>query len=151
MSRLDYCNSLLFGTPKSCTGRLQKLQNRAARLVTKTPIRVNITPVLKDLHCLPIEKRIEFKIACIVFNCIHGISPCYLKSLVNLYNPPRTLRSSSSVLLESTLTRTKFLERSFSHSAPRIWNSLSPTTRNTQNLSCFKKYLKTELFRKVYC
>jgi len=65
-TRLDYCNSIIFGTSKHNLSKLQRLQNSAARLVTRTKIRAHITPVLKDLHWLQIE-RLVFKILLIVF------------------------------------------------------------------------------------
>ena len=45
-SRLDYCNSLLLGAPKIVLDKLQKVQNRAARLVTLTKMQDHIQPVL---------------------------------------------------------------------------------------------------------
>ena len=62
-SRLDYCNSLLFCIPKTCIKRLQKMQNKAARLITKNPIRTNIIPILKELHWLSTKLHAMFTIA----------------------------------------------------------------------------------------
>ena len=61
-SRLDYCNGLLCGITDELLCRLQKVQNNAARVVSGSKKYDHITPVLKDLHWLPIRKRIEFKI-----------------------------------------------------------------------------------------
>ena len=60
-SRLDFCNSLLFGLPKQTLKKLQHVQNVAARIVTLTRKYEHITPVLYNLHWLPIEERIIFK------------------------------------------------------------------------------------------
>ena len=60
-SRMDYCNTLLAGSSKTEVKRLQMLQNRA-RLITMTPRRASITPILYNLHWIPVEKRIEYKI-----------------------------------------------------------------------------------------
>ena len=56
--RLDYCNSLLYNVPMHKTDRLQRLQNQCARILTKSPRREHITPVLKSLHWLKIQDRI---------------------------------------------------------------------------------------------
>ena len=50
--RLDYCNYILYNIPKSKTDRFQRLQNQCARVLTKSPRREHITPVLKKLHWL---------------------------------------------------------------------------------------------------
>ena len=57
-TRLYYCNSVLYNLPKSSILRLQRIQNQAARILTRTPRRDHITEVLIDLHCLKIKERI---------------------------------------------------------------------------------------------
>ncbi|XP_022804788.1 uncharacterized protein LOC111342010 [Stylophora pistillata] len=61
-SKLDYCDSLLYGLPKYLIKQLQRVHNAAARVVTVSPKFCHITPVLKKLHWLPIDLPIEFKI-----------------------------------------------------------------------------------------
>ena len=65
-SKLDYCNSLLYGLPKHVTKQLQRVQNAAARIVSLSPKFCHITPVLMSLHWLPIDHRIEFKMLIII-------------------------------------------------------------------------------------
>ena len=74
-SELDTCSSLLHSLNKTQLRRLQQLQNTAARLVTLSRKFTHITPFLKQLHWLPIEQRIIFKISMFVFKTIHGVSP----------------------------------------------------------------------------
>jgi len=58
--------------------RLQSIQNAAARLVTGTRRRDHITPVLRDLHWLPVRRRVDYKLALLVYKSLHGLAPPYL-------------------------------------------------------------------------
>ena len=62
VSRLDYCNSLLVNRPASQILRLQRVQNNAARLITRTSRHDHVTPVLRGLHWLLVASRIHFKV-----------------------------------------------------------------------------------------
>ncbi len=149
-SRLDYSNSLLCNIPKYLITRLQKVQNQAAKLVLNQNKYSSSTTALKDLHWLPIEKRIEFKIATITYKCLNELAPPYLSELLEQYVPSRNLRSSTKNLLICPRTKTVFENRAFSIAAPNIWNNLSTRTRNSESLNSFKKNLKTEYFRLCY-
>ena len=96
-SRLDFCNSLLAGTSVSNLVRLQRVQNTLARVVAQKPRFCHITPVLSDLHWLPVRHRISFRIATVTYKVLQFQQPSYLASLIPRYAPARALRSSSSV------------------------------------------------------
>ena len=78
-----------------------------------------------DLHWLPIEQRIIFKIAVLLFNCRRRSAPPYLCDLVHDYLPRRALKSGDRVTLRVPRTKTVAAERAFSAAAPTIWNDLS--------------------------
>ena len=67
-SKLDYCNSLFNGVPKFQLQKLQHVQNAAARLITQSCKYDHITPVLINLHWLPVEYRVKFKLLLLTFN-----------------------------------------------------------------------------------
>ena len=97
VSRLDYCNSILSGCPRSLILRLQKVQNNAAPLILGTSIREDTSPHLASLHWLPIDSRIKNKLACtgICYNCMSTNYPPYLSDLLTVYTAARQHRSSS--------------------------------------------------------
>ena len=113
--------------------------------------RDHITPVLADLHWLPVEQRIEFKIAMLVFKCVNDLAPVYLSELVTDYEPPRTLRSSNSMTLVVPFTRSSLAsDRAFAVAGPRLWNSLPDYLRKVDKLESFKKELKTILYKQAF-
>ena len=146
-TKLDNCNSLLYGLPTIHINKLRRVQNAAARLVTNTPRTCHITPILKDLHWLPIKYRIEFKIVLLTFKCLYGLAPQYLVDLIavaaqSIY----TLRSRNATLLVSANARClpTLGDRAFQ---PKLWNSLPAEIRNIQSLTSFKRALKTYFFK----
>ena len=127
MARVDYCSSLLYGTPAVHLAKLQHLQNSAARLISHTPRHHHITPVLYALHWLPVRFRIEYKIAVITFKTIHGMAPKYLHDLINIrQNRHYNLRSNKGIVLCDASGKFKRTlgDRSFRAAAPKIWNKL---------------------------
>ena len=149
-SRLDYCNSCLWGLPQNQLQRLQRVQNTAARIVSRTKKCDHITPVLRDLHWLPIEKRISHKILSLVYSCLDGTAPLYLQELVSRHAPSRGLRSSSNSLLRvagvDRHKKKRLGARSFECVAPQLWNKLPLTLRECDSKTSFKGQLKTHLF-----
>ena len=106
-SKLDHMNALLYGIPKLLISKLQKIQNNAARIVSRCKTRDHITPILADLHWLPVEKRVEYKILLLTFKALHGTAPGYIRDLIHPYEPRRNLRSMDLNLLKMPRSRTK--------------------------------------------
>ena len=148
LSKLAYGNALLFGCNVKDLARLQRLQNRAARIVYQVPRRHSTSPLLNSLHWLPVDKRIRFKILLHVFKVLNGLSPIYLTDYIATYIPPRKgLRSELDITrLVIPRSNRKIGDGSFSVSGPTIWNQLPATLRTSLTVESFKKGLKTYIF-----
>jgi hypothetical protein len=147
-SRLDNGNSLLYGLPDYQIQRLQRVQNTAARILTRVKKHEHISPIIRSLHWLPVSKRIDFKILTLVFKCLHNDAPTYLQELIQPYQSGRSLRSSDKLLLKVPKTRLKsFGDRAFSKAGPTLWNKLPIHIRECDSIDSFKSTLKTYLFQ----
>ena len=148
---VDYCNSVFIGLPADQIARLQRVQNNAARLMLRKKRQDHVTPLLKELHWLPVKFRCQYKIATLAYRHSDGALPPYLSSSLCTYEPSRSLRSSNEKLLKIPKQNLKsFEQRSFSFMAPSLWNSLPATLRNVPTLSQFKSQLKTFLFAQAF-
>jgi len=127
LSWIDYCNSLLVGLPLSLISKPQRVQNCAARLVVCASPNVHTTPILAQLHWLPVQIRTSYKIACLCFSSINFSTTAYLSDILYLYSPARPLRSIADTrLLKLPLYEHKTKgDRAFSHFDPSVWNSLT--------------------------
>ena len=99
-SRLDYANSLLFGTSQANLNKLQRIQNTLAKLVD--PSHTRSSDALHTLHWLPVRQCINFKIATLTFKLLQHSSPAYLASLIQPYVPSRALLTWTATLSTAT-------------------------------------------------
>ena len=76
------------GTPNFVIQPMQKVQNTAARPILRAPRHQNCTPLLQQLHWLPVSERIKYKTACMCYNAITGSAPSYLSELLPLQSFP---------------------------------------------------------------
>ena len=152
-NRLDYRNSLLYGLPQLQIDKIQRVQNAAVRLIFEQPKLCHITPVLSQLHWLPIKYRIEFKILLMTFKAIHSMAPDYICTLIShRKSTGYSLRSSTKVMLE--VPSGKILPtlggRAFCYVAPKLWNNLPSEVSSLDSLSNFKCHVKTYLFKQAF-
>lgn len=150
-SRIDYGNAILYGINNNVLSKLQRVQNTAARLITRKRKYDHITPELMALHWLPIKYRCQYKLLLYTFKVLTERAPVYLQELLTIHVPTRSLRSENSMLLSKPRVRTKtFGERQFDRAASTLWNNLPSSIRHEQSMGIFKKQLKTYLFRLAY-
>ena len=152
-SKLDHSNSLLYGIPKLLSNKLQLVQNAAAKLITRKKKYDHVVPILKELHWLPIEYRIIFKMILICFKALHDSGPLCIKEMLTIAK----LKSfdfrwpSDTLLLEEPNTRLVTCgDRALSTTAPRLWNKLPRSIRESITISSFLNSLKTHFYKLAY-
>ena len=106
--------------------RQQSFQNAAARLMSGARRYDRITPVLKELHWLPVRRRVDFKMATLVYLSLSGMAPAYLAADCQLVSDEgrRQLRSATSRTCVVRRTYSNYGDRCFAAAGPKLWNSL---------------------------
>jgi len=149
--RLDYCNSVLAGVAKVYLKKLQSVQNMADCMVSEVCRSEHITPILEDLHWLPVSQRVIFKTALTVWKCVHGVAPAYLSDLcvpTTAISGRQHLRSAVTGTLLVPCARTATEQRSFRVNGPATWNRLPRALRSPElSESAFRRALKTPCSR----
>ena len=134
----------MYNLPRCSIARLQKIQNQAARILTRTPRCDHITEVLINLHWL--------NILILTYKSFVDLSaPLYLRELVKKKNKSANTRLANDSLLLvvppiSKGSSNTFFERSFIYAAPTEWNKLDGRIRKITNFDSFKREIKTTLF-----
>ena len=102
LSRIDYCNSLLFGSSHDVTSHLQRIQNNAARVILRLTMSSSINIHLKSLHWLPVNVRSIYIIACLCYHCHSSTAPSYVTDmLLKSHCTPATLAPAHTPCLFS--------------------------------------------------
>ena len=132
-SKLDHWNSLPYNVPKNVIKQLQLVQNAAGRQITCARKCDYITPILFDLHWLPVSEQINFKILLLTFKALHQQSPTYIQDLITRYLLSRSLQSSFMLSLNPVSFNLKtYGSRAFTVSAPELWNKLPDDIRSAR-------------------
>ena len=127
LSRIDYCNSLLYCSIHDVTSYLQRIENYAARVILRLPKSSYITTHLKSLHLIPVKVKSTYKIACLCYHCHSSTAPSYVADMLQK-KPSHTRNTRSSSYTMPLLNRPAHSkatpgDRSFSF-ASSVWNSI---------------------------
>ena len=127
--------------------RLQVTQNAAARLIRRTKKRAHMTPVLRDLHWLPVVNRCQFKILLFIYKSLKSETPSYISDILKWCQPNRPLRSANTTsIIPKRYKSVRYGKRLMDTGAAMRWNTLPNEVKCAINTNCFKKTIKTHLF-----
>jgi len=129
-SRLDYCNSVLYGMLQANTDKLQRAKYSGTGCSRST---------------------VDFLLIEHSWKTLHTSQPLYLSKLISHYLPSRSLRSSNTNLpTRPPGIISNFSSGAFSVSAPSTWNYLPAHIRSIDTLSTFKRHPKFHLFQSAF-
>jgi len=112
----------------------------------------HITPVLRQLHWLPVRQRVEFKLALLVYKALHDATAAYLVDDCQISLTPAVAGSdrptSTRAAFHGPTHGSAIADRSFAAAGPRLWNSLPARIRQPDNdIGEFRRQLKSFLPR----
>ena len=131
LSRLDYCNSLLVGTPNSVIQPMQKVQNTAARLILRAPRHQNCTPLLQQLHWLPVSERIKYKTARVTTQSQVPLPLIFLSCYTFTVLPALSALRQTHACSKSNASAAKPMAFALSHTLAPTSGTISPKTSGT--------------------
>ena len=132
---------------KDDTGRLNKLQKRAARIILKADFMTPSDTLFTSLNLMRFEHRVLYFQYLLMFKCMKGMAPSCLNKMFKFRKDLHTYgtRSSSQNKLHSPKCNVESFKHSFHFLAVSLWNNLEPSCQNIQTLASFRQYLINHL------
>ena len=135
---VDYCSAVWDGLTQQLGEKLQKLQNRAIRVITKSSYDTSSRFLLNSLGWDNLSVRRAKQKANLMYKCINNLAPAYLCNLFAPRTPNYYFRNAKKKLMLPK-PRTDYLKRSFSYSGALLWNNLPEEIRTSNSLGLFKR------------
>jgi hypothetical protein len=136
---LDYVDVVWSNCGTTMFDRVQRLQNRAARIILRCHPRTHRVDMLKSLNWLTCKERSNLHKATIYFKIIHGQAPTYLNNFITrvdqIHKYNTRSNSKNNMFIQSTKSNSG--KRSFTYSGAILWNSLPTTVKNCQTVPTF--------------
>ena len=126
---------------------LQKLQNRAARIVTNSSYDSSASALIKTLNWPTVADMIKVETACMVYKSINDLAPDYLSEIFTKNSACRrkNLRNTATDL-QVPLMKTCNGQRAFSYRGTGVWNHLDWEVKQASSLKAFKDAVRNDLF-----
>lgn len=146
-SHFDYCNVVWDSCGKTLLDKLQRLQNRAASILTYSNYDADANELMKILGWKNLETQCQIHKAQMVYKSLNGLARNYLSSkfieqsnIITSYN-----LSDSENKLAVPLPRTNYYKNSFSYSGAVLWNSRPSSIRKAKSLATFRQMLNVSV------
>ena len=141
---IDYGSNTWGTTTTTNIERLSKLQKRAARIILQVDYTTPSTTMFCELGWQSIHKRLLYNKAVLTYKAINNMTPAYISDMLTPMSMAhvRSLRSSDNGTLKVPRSRSALFDRSFSYSAPKLWNTIPQNVRESTSLHSFKKQVK---------
>ena len=147
-SKLFYCSTVWSGTSKQNINKLQLVQNFAARILTGVKKYDHVSPALKELGWLSIERLLQLRDVTMAFKCVNNLAPVYLCNKLSKRSEIHKYSTRHCGDLNLGLCRTEAAKRSFFYRAVKHFNDLTSDTRSVNSVSIFKSLARRELLGK---
>ena len=145
-SNLFYCSSVWSNAVDTNLLKLQAVQNFAARIICGSRKSDHVSPLLKELHWLPVKAQLYLRDTVLAFKCMTGSAPTYLSSMFLTRGEVSGRTTRSSQLLHIPLYKSKSGQRTFFYRAVSLWNSLDNSLKLCNSSRNFKHILRAKLF-----
>ena len=136
----DYCAEVWGDLNKGLSEKLQKMQNRAARIISGANYEIRSADILKSLEWHPLHIRRDLGMACMMFRCFNNQAPTYLTNLFDRLSTftCHNLRSTASNFHIKGFN-TEYGKRSITYRGAKLWNSLSHDAKSKRTINSFRK------------
>ena len=143
----DYCDVVWGNLNKGLATRIQKLQNRAARVITFQGYDIRSADILKQLNWEELALRRDKHLSLLMYNTINHKVPKYLSDLFlnSCENNPykSRLRNLEHNVVLNYIPRTEYYKGSFSYRGAKQWNSLPHDFKASESKAILKKKLSS--------
>ena len=142
----DYCISVWGHTSKNNINMLQRLQNRAARVITGIyDWNYSVSQLVRSLGWMTIEEQVKYFTLLLAFKSVNGQAPSYLCEKFTFYESTYGTRAMDGFKLREPKPNLDIFKRSFMYSSTKLWNNIPQSLRESPSLNTFKHNYKKYL------
>ena len=147
LPNLDYCSTVWDNASKQAVVRLQRLQNRALRIILRKGPRTHIEDMLNSIKWMSVKQRLDYNKCVLMWRIVNNTAPPYLRENFTYASESHDYETQASSTKKLSIKRGH--KTSLTVTGARLWNSLPIELRETKVLETFKKKLYKHLILKT--